>query len=252
MTDNTNQGPMGQLAALRVEHDELKRSSAAEKNALTAERDALAKEVEVLKGQVKDASKFGEWMLEVKPDENSEGTKDTDCRKEDDKMDVDESSEDKAVPFASLSATGENIVKHMDSGTKLVVDIVADQFDEDGYIKALLPGEEGSGKHRSLTMPTAEELAAACDVVKNHVEGGTQQAMATVADQFDEDGYIKALLPGDEPDENNMPTLPTTKELTHACEAVKNNIEDGAKRALTSVADQFDENGYMKCCMTQE
>ena len=196
MTDNSTQGPMGQLAALRAEHDELKRTSAAQHDALSAERDALAKEVDVLKKQVQEASKFGEWMLEVKPDDNSEGTKDTDCQKEDDKMDVDESSEDKAVPFASLSVTGENIVKHMESGTKLVVD--------------------------------------------------------TVANQFDEDGYIKALLPGEEPDENNMPTLPTTKELTDACEAMKNNIEDGAKRALASVADQFDENGYMKCCMTQE
>ena len=42
MTDNTSdQGPMGQLAALRAEHDELKRKSAEERNALAAERDLL-------------------------------------------------------------------------------------------------------------------------------------------------------------------------------------------------------------------
>ena len=267
-SSNTKEfGPMGQLAALQAEHDELKRISAAERDALVAERDALAKEVVVLKEQVQEASKFGEWMLEVKPDENSDGTKDTDVQmsEDNDKMDV-ESSEDKDVLFASMSVTGENILKstrdlvkgceenvktRVESGTKLVVDAVADQFDEDGYIKALLPGNEWE-KNRAVTMPTTKELVDACNVVKNHVEDGAKQVAASVADQFDEDGYIKALLPGEEADENIMPTLPTTKELVNACDTVKNHIEDGAHQVLVSVADKFDENGFMKCCLSQE
>ena len=267
-SSNTKEfGPMGQLAALQAEHDELKRISAAERDALVAERDALAKEVVVLKEQVQEASKFGEWMLEVKPDENSDGTKDTDVQmsKDNDKMDV-ESSEDKNVPFASMSVTGENILKstrdlvkgceenvktRVESGTKLVVDAVADQFDEDGYIKALLPGNEWE-KNRAVTMPTTKELVDACNVIKNHVEDGAKQVAASVADQFDEDGYIKALLPGEEADENIMHTLPTTKELADACDTVKSHIEHGAQQVLVSVADKFDENGFMKCCLSHE
>ena len=258
VSSNTKEfGPMGQLAALRAEFDEFKRNSAEEKAGLLSERDAMAQKVDLLTEQVKEASMLAESMIEVEPnDEQCKESKDTanNSNEEEKTKDAEatDSNETLAKSFPKFIAEFDADVKtRVESGTKLVVDAVADQFDEDGYIKALLPGD-GSEKNRAVTMPTTKELVDACDVVKNHVEDGAKQVAASVADQFDEDGYIKALLPGEEADENNMPTLPTTKELTDACDTVKNHIEDGAHQVLVSVADKFDENGFMKCCLSQE
>lgn len=233
-------GPMGQLAALRAEFDEFKRASTEEKHVLISERDAMAQKVDILTEQVKEASMLGEWMLEVKPnDEESKESEET----------VQSTMETDSDPVESNEALAMSISKLVTdlSGAKFVVDIIAGQFDNDGYIKALLPGD-GSYETRAV-MPSTKEFVVACDAVKNQFENGAKQVASSVTNQFDEDGYIKAMLPGEEADENKMPAFPTTKELTDACDTVKSDFEVGAQRVLVSVADKFDENGYMKCCL---
>ena len=261
VSSNTKEfGPMGQLAALRAEFDEFKRASAEEKAGLLSERDAMAQKVDLLTKQVKEASMLGDWMLEVKNDEQSKESKDTECKtKEEENItaadsDFGESKENvlKSIPNF-INGFDEGVRTQVADGAKILLDSVANQFDEDGYIKALLPGEGKSGGNLSIVLPTTKELVSACDVVKNHVEDGAQQVLASVADQFDEEGYIKVLLPGEEEvGEINMPALPTTKELIDACDTVKNHVEGGAQQVLVSVADNFDENGFMKCCLSQE
>eukprot|EP00563_Minutocellus_polymorphus_P020476 CAMPEP_0197717388 /NCGR_PEP_ID=MMETSP1434-20131217/1941_1 /TAXON_ID=265543 /ORGANISM="Minutocellus polymorphus, Strain CCMP3303" /LENGTH=195 /DNA_ID=CAMNT_0043301911 /DNA_START=50 /DNA_END=637 /DNA_ORIENTATION=+ len=95
---------------------------------------------------------------------------------------------------------------------------------------------------------------------KTQVENGVKQVLDSFTSQFDEDGYMKVLLPrAEEMDENSMTTtkdlfnsIPTTKQLVGACNVVKKHVEEGAQDVLVSAADQFDENGYMKCCLPQE
>ena len=257
LCSNTKEyGPMGQLAALRVEFDEFKRSSAAEKAGLISERDNLAQKVDLLTEQVKEASMLGEWMLEVKTNnEESKESEDTACKMkeeentDDAKRDMIESSETLVKSIPNFDA---GVRTQVEVGTKIPLDSVANHCDEDGYIKVLLPGDENSKRNRNITFPTSKDLADACDIVKNHVEDCAQQVLASVADQFDEEGYIKALLPGSESNVTRMPALPTTKELVDACDAVKNHIKGESQQVLVSVADQFDENGFMKCCLAQE
>lgn len=248
-------GPMGQLAALRAEFDEFKRASAEEKDCLISERDAMAEKVDLLTEQVKEAS-----VLPVKPnDEQSKDSEETDHKAEEEKRDTtDPESIDSSETLAKsipkfITEFDAEVKTRVEGGTKFIVDSVADQFDEEGYIKVLLPGN-GMEKDRAVTMPTTKALVDACDIVKNQVEVGAHQVLTLVADQFDEDGFIKALLPG-EADEStlpSLPTLPTTKELVNACDTVKGHVQGCAQEVLVSAADQFDENGFMKCCLAQE
>ena len=96
-----------QLASLRAEFEEYKRSSTAERDTLTSERDALSSERDALAKEVvslKEKSK--ESTLQ---DENET---------------VDESSKESTFPFAQHA-----------------LDFVAEQFDEDGYMKCCLAQE---------------------------------------------------------------------------------------------------------------
>jgi len=125
--------PDAQLETLRTEFDAFKNEAAAKEEALSAERDALAKELATLKEQQStDASDNSSSasendMVEEVGDENAYGCNALEgctagCEAA--------SGGCNGCEVPSSSACGA-----FDSVTKSV----ADQFDEDGYLKVLLP-----------------------------------------------------------------------------------------------------------------
>ena len=113
-------------------------------------------------------------------------------------------------------------------------DKTADKSDESRKLAALLTEFQ---EFKRVT--TAERDA----LVSEH--NALAKEVCDLRDQIEEASLVGTIPNDSNPKENEK----TDSKINDAVADIKNQVEVTAQQALVTVADKFDENGYMKCCL---
>ena len=93
--------------------------------------------------------------------------------------------------------------------------------------------------HEFKRVTTAERNA----LVSEH--NALAKEVCDLRDQIEEASLVGTIPNDSNPKENEK----TDSKINDAVADIKNQVEVTAQQALVTVADKFDENGYMKCCL---